>query len=152
MIKKETSTRAFDALGLALALASLPNSFANAQQGGAFPTFPQGSAPVTISTTGTVGSISVVLPGAVGRLTSICGFVITSGGTTTAIVGAATVTGVVSGTMSFEYVAVSSGQGLLGVAFPQCIPAASASATISVTSPAGGTGTVGAVTAWGYQQ
>ena len=141
-----------DTLSIALAMAAWPGSFCNAQPNGAYPTFPQGSAPVTISTTGTVGAISVVLPGAVNRLTSLCGFVITSGGTTTAVVGVATVTGVVSGTMSFEYVAVSSGQGLLGVAFPQCLPAATASAGISVTSPAGGTGTVGAVTAWGYQQ
>lgn len=113
--------------------------------------YPSNSLPVTASATGTTGAIVATLPSSPGRTTFICGFTMTSGGTTAALVSNATVAGTISGTMNFSYVDVSSGQGLLGVAFPVCIPANAASTAIVVTQPAGGTGTVGAVSAWGYQ-
>jgi hypothetical protein len=114
--------------------------------------YPPGVAPLTASNTGTTGSTAATLAAVAGRTNWICGFVITSGATSSAAVGNATVAGTISGTMNFTYVDVSSGQGLLGVAFPQCIPASAVNTAIVVTAPAGGTGTVVAVTAWGFLQ
>jgi hypothetical protein len=107
--------------------------------------YPAGAQPITGSATGTTGAIAATLAASVARTTYICGFVMTSGGTTTAIVGNATVTGTIGGTLNFAYVAVSSGQGLFGVAFPQCIPGSAINTALVVTMPAGGVGTVGAV-------
>jgi hypothetical protein len=114
-------------------------------------TIPNGAQPVTNSATGTTAAVVATLPASVTRTTYICGFVISSGGTTSAAVGSATVAGTIGGTLNFTYVDVSSGQGLLGVAFPQCIPGSAVNTTIVVTAPAGGAGTVAAVSAWGYQ-
>jgi hypothetical protein len=106
--------------------------------------------PLTVSTTGTTAQITATLTGAVGRWTYICGFVLTSAGTTTAALGNATVAGTVSGTMNFTYSFVSSGQGLLGVAFPGCITSSAPGTNIVITLPAGGAGTTVAISAWGY--
>jgi hypothetical protein len=113
--------------------------------------YPSGSAPVNCSTAGTTGAVSCTLAGRQGAQTFICGFVITSGGTTTAIDVLATITGTVN-TLNFSYMGVSSGQGLLGVAFPHCQPASAVNTGIVVSLPALGLGTINAaVTAWGYQ-
>ena len=113
---------------------------------------PAGSqvSPLTVSTTGTTGPISATLTGAANRWTYICGFVITSGGTTSALTANATIAGTISGTMNFTYIFVSAGQGLLGVAFPGCITSSAVNTNIVVTVPGGGAGTTAAVTAWGY--
>jgi hypothetical protein len=105
---------------------------------------------LTVSTTGTTAQITATLTGAAGRWTYICGFVLTSAGTTTATLGNATVAGTISGTMNFTYSFVSSGQGLLGVAFPGCITSSAPNTSIVVTLPAGGAGTTAAISAWGY--
>lgn len=112
---------------------------------------PQGAQPVTNSATGTTAAVVATLAASTTRLTWICGFVMTSGGTTAALVGNATVTGTIGGTLNFAYVDVATGQGVLGVAFPQCIPGTAVNTAIVVTMPAGGAGTVAAVSAWGYQ-
>lgn len=113
--------------------------------------FPVNSTPVTATGTGTTGAVAATLAAVANKVTFICGFVITGGGTTSALVQNATVAGTVSGTMNFTYVDVSSGQGLLGIAFPQCIPGSAVNTAIVVTAPAGGTGTVKAVSVWGFQ-
>ncbi len=114
--------------------------------------FPEGGQTnnLTNSATFTTGTSSATLTGAAGRFTYICGFVVSSAGTTAATLGAITVTGTVSGTMNFEYAFVSTGQGIFGIAFPGCISSSAANTSIIVNTPAGGAGTVGAVTAWGY--
>lgn len=114
--------------------------------------FPQGGQPnnLTASNTGTTGSITATLTGAAGRWTYLCGFTITSGGTSAANVQAPTITGTVSGTLSFTYVFVSSGQGVLGVAFPGCISSSAQNTSIVLTVPAGGAGTTVAANMWGY--
>ena len=114
--------------------------------------FPEGGQTnnLTNSATFTTNTSSATLTGVAGRFTYICGFVVTSAGTTAATLGAITITGTVSGTMNFEYAFVSIGQGILGVAFPGCISSSAANTNIVVNTPAGGAGTVGAVTAWGY--
>jgi len=114
--------------------------------------FPEGGQTnnLTNSATFTTGTSSATLTGAAGRFTYICGFVVSSAGTTAATLGAITITGTVSGTMNFEYAFVATGQGIFGIAFPGCISSSAANTSIVVNTPAGGAGTVGAVTAWGY--
>jgi hypothetical protein len=105
----------------------------------------------TASATFTTGTATATLTGASGKFTYICGFVVTSAGTTTATLGDITITGTITGTLNFEYAFVSSGQGILGIAFgPGCIQSSAKNTSIVVNVPAGGAGTAGAVTAWGY--
>jgi hypothetical protein len=105
----------------------------------------------TASTAFTTGTATATLTGKTGQWTYLCGFVVTSVGTSSATLGNVTVTGTVGGTMNFEYAFVSSGQGILGIAFgPGCIQGASLATSISINVPAGGTGTVGSVSAWGF--
>lgn len=113
---------------------------------------PQGAqvTPLTATATGTTGAFSATLTGVAAKWTYICGFVLTSGGTTSATLGVATITGTVSGTMNFEFVFPSSGQGILGVAFPGCIVSSAVNTNIVVNLPAGGAGTIAAISAWGY--
>lgn len=102
------------------------------------------------STTGTTGATSVTLTGIPGKFTYICGFTITSAGTTAGIAVTATITGTVN-TMNFIYAFVSTGQGILGVALgPGCMTTPATGGNIVLSVPAGGAGTVVAVTAWGY--
>ena len=133
-------------LRVALALALLWASPLAAQ--GVLPPF---AADITASTTATTGTFSATLQGVPGKQNSICGFVITSGGTTTAQVAAVTISGTVSGTLNFTYIFVSSGQGVLGVAFPQCIGSTGPNTSITVSVGAGGAGTTASLTVWGYQ-
>lgn len=109
-------------------------------------------ASVSASTTATTLSFSASLPATPNKTNILCGFVITSGGTTTAAVVNGTITGAASGTMNFAYVFPSTGQGLLGVALPQCIQASAPNTAITVSVPAGGAGTTAALSMWGYQQ
>ena len=106
---------------------------------------------ITASAVATTGAFSAALGAVAGTTNYICGFVITSGGSGTASVVNATATGTISGTLNFAYVFPSSGQGILGVAFPQCIAATGQDTAITVSVPAGGTGTTAALSVWGYQ-
>ena len=111
-------------------------------------------ATLTASTTATTGAMTATLTGSSNKVVSICGFVITSAGTTTPIVVNATIGPVQgqAGTLNFAYAFVSVGQGVLGVAMPQCIASTGQNTPIVVTVPGGGTGTIAALTAWGNQQ
>jgi hypothetical protein len=115
--------------------------------------YPAGSLAINASATGTTANTVVTLPGAPGRTTFICGFTMTNapGASATGGAGNGTITGTISGTLNFAYNVVTSGQGLLGVAFQQCIPAANTNTAIVVTQPGAGTVQITAVTAWGYQ-
>ena len=106
---------------------------------------------MTASASGTTGALAAVLTGAVGQTTFLCGFLMSSGGTTTGAATQTTVTGTVGGILNLVYVDVSSGQGLLGAAFPVCIPASGPNTPITVNMPAGGAGTQAAVFVWGYR-
>jgi hypothetical protein len=130
------------------------SALAQAPPGGGTATgtgYPVGSQPVTASTTGTTGALTVTLTGSPGQTTYICGFLASSGGTTGALVVGATVTGTISGALNVSYVFVSSGQGLAGAAFPICIPASALNTAIVVTVPGGGAGTSASLFAWGYR-
>ena len=107
--------------------------------------------PLTFDATGTTGQIAATFTKAAGKFTYICGFLITSGQTTVQTTVDATITGLVGGTKTFAYVFPSSGQGVLGVAFPGCITSSAKNTSIIVNVPAsGGAGTAGSVSAWGY--
>ena len=104
----------------------------------------------TASATATTGSFSATLSAVVGRTNYLCGFIITSGGSSAASVVGVTVTGTIGGTMNYSYVFPTTGQGGLGVAFPQCVIASASNTAITVTVPGGGTGTSASLSMWGY--
>jgi hypothetical protein len=121
-------------------------------QVGAAPLYPAGAAPLTAATTATTGAMTVTLGGVPGRTTYICGWHITSAGTTAGIAVAATITGIITvGTLPLTYAFVSSGQGFLAAALPLCIPASGQNTQIVVTVPGGGAGTTASLFAWGFQ-
>jgi hypothetical protein len=105
--------------------------------------------PIQNSATGTTAAVSTILPGFANKWTYICGFVITSAGTSTATVVTASIIGIAT-PMNFVYNFVSSGQGILGVALPACQTASVQGSPITVGVPAGGAGTTVAVSAWGF--
>lgn len=118
---------------------------------------PQGGVQIT-ATSGTVaaGIAAASLAAAVGKVTYICGFAITSGGSTGAAVVAPTITGIVTGTMTFAYATVAgvtlSNQPLV-VPFRDCISASAPNTAIVVSLPSLGAGNTNAtVNAWGLQR
>jgi hypothetical protein len=112
--------------------------------------YPTNSTPITATATATTGAMQATLPGVVGKTTFICGFSLTSVGSTTPNASTATVTGTISGSLNFAY---SAGNSTLVVNFAAiCIPASAQNTAIIVGQPAGGAGTLdAAVSAWGYQ-
>lgn len=143
-------------LALFLALIATPAAaqVANWWGGSASGTgYPTNSIPITNSATGTTAAVVATLPGTTGKTTFICGFAMTAAGTTTAVAGTGTITGTLGGALDFAFLdpAPAAGQGRLIVPFSPCIPASAMNTAIVVTQPAGGAGTVAAVSAWGYQ-
>lgn len=115
--------------------------------------FPEGAQTnnLTASQTFTTGVSTTTLTGVANKFTYLCGFVVTSTGTTPVTLGDVTVTGTISGTLNFEYLYPNATQGILGIAFPGCITSSAKNTSIIVNVPAsGGSGTVGAVSMWGY--
>lgn len=107
--------------------------------------------PITASAIGTTGATTATLAGVASKTTFICGFTITSDATA-ALAGTATVTGTVTGTMSYiQNVGGATAAGILSQSFAPCIPASAANTGIAINSVAAGTGGNTAVTAWGYQ-
>lgn len=116
------------------------------------PALPVGSTPVTASATGTTAATTATLPAATnGQNTYVCGFSILANATAAAT-GAATMTGVVSGTMTFEQwtAPLASGMGNTSAAFNPCIPSSAANTAIAVVSAAPGSGGNVTVNVWGY--
>jgi hypothetical protein len=105
--------------------------------------------PIQNSATGTTAAVNTALPGYANKWTYICGFVITSAGTSTSTVVTASIIGIAT-PMNFVYNYVSSGQGILGVALPACVTASNQGSPITVGVPGGGAGTTVAVSAWGF--
>ena len=109
---------------------------------------------VTASAIGTTAATTATLPGAAGKTTYLCGFSIRAAATAL-VVGNATVTGMLGGTLNFTQVTLASTVGV-GVVEPplghQCIPASAVNTAIAVNSAAPGTGGAVSVAAWGFQQ
>jgi|SRR5215471_4222199 len=112
--------------------------------------------PITASS-GNVANASAVatLAAAAGKTTYINGFILTASGATAGLPVVATVTGVITGTLSFIFTfpaGVLVGASPLSVHFSQPIPASAVNTAIVVTLPAGGSGnTNAAADAYGFQ-
>jgi hypothetical protein len=112
--------------------------------------------PVT-ATSGNVAAATATatLPAAAGKTTYICGFSITSAGSTGAAVVSATLSNTVTGTLTFTYTTIAGAtlaNPSLIVPFNPCVPANAANTTIPLVLPSLGAGnTNAAVNAWGYQ-
>jgi hypothetical protein len=123
------------------------------------PPYPQGAIAVGKSVAGTTGTVAPALPAKSGYTTFVCNFVITSGGTSSQAVVTTTLSGLsanfidssTANQLSYQYVFPSTGQGLLGIAWPNCIPAAAANSAITLTVPGGGAGTNVEAGLTGYQ-
>ena len=124
--------------GAAVPVASLP--------------YPATATPVTISATGTTAAYTATLAAVAGMTTYICGFNSTSNATALAQ-GTLTLTGVITGTMSFAQTttANTTANAPLAQTFSPCVPASAANTAIVVNVPAPGSGGVSATSAWGYQ-
>lgn len=114
---------------------------------------PLNSQPTTISAIGTTLATTATLPADPNgqRNTYICGFSIRANATGAANVQA-TVTGINTGTMTFQqFVApLATGIGIVEEQFNPCQPASANSAAINVISGAAGSGGNTTVNAWGY--
>jgi hypothetical protein len=102
------------------------------------------------------GVATATLSGTTGKVTYICGFAITSSGSTAAAVVNATVNFVAGGTLTFPYATVA-GAALanqpLVVAFSPCLSATAPNTAVAVSMPSLGAGNTNtAVNAWGYQR
>lgn len=99
---------------------------------------------------------TATLPAATGKVTYICGFMVTSSGSTAAAVVSGTVTNVIGGTMTFTYSSVAGAtlaNAPLVVPFSPCMSATAPNTTIPVSLPSLGAGNTNAtVSAWGYQR
>lgn len=120
---------------------------------------PQGNGvPITASSGNVAAGVATAsLAAAVGKVTYICGFTITSTGSTAAAVVSPTVTNLVTGTMTFTYASVAgatlANQPLVVPFTPPCISASAPNTAILVSMPSLGAGSTNAtVNAWGYQR
>jgi len=113
--------------------------------------------PITASSGNVAAGVATATLAAVaGKVTYLCGFSITSAGSTGAAVVSPTVTNVITGTMTFTYASVA-GVTLanlpLIVPFTPCLSAATPNTTIPVSMPCLGAGNTNTtVNAWGYQR
>lgn len=126
------------------------------------PVFGQSVAPgVGVQITASSGNVAAApatatLAAAVGKVTYLCGMMVTSAGSTAAAVVNGTITNIIGGTMSFTYTSAAGAtlaNAPLVVPFNPCLPAATPNTTIAVSLPSLGAGNTNAsVSAWGYQR
>lgn len=107
--------------------------------------------PITQGVSGTTSLISATIVGDINRWTYLCGFLITSANTSPTVAVSTTISGINNPlALIYDYPAAGS-QGLLGVAFPQCLVSSAKATSITITLPgSGGTGTVDALSMWGF--
>jgi hypothetical protein len=114
--------------------------------------YPAGSTPITAAATGTTTATTATLGASSTLHTYICGFSIRANATAAAS-SMSSLTGVVTGTMSFlQWTApAASGIGVTEEVFSPCIISSAINTAIAVVSAAPGTGGLVSVDAWGYQ-
>jgi hypothetical protein len=114
--------------------------------------YPPGAIAITGSATGTTASIAVTLAANATRFTYVCGYKLTADATA-ATEGNATITGTVTGTLTFRQSVANATNGTAEVRdeFTPCIPSSAVNTAITVNSVAAGTGGNAAGYAWGYQ-
>lgn len=118
--------------------------------------YPAGATPITASSGNVAAATATATLAAVaGKTTYITGFQITSAGSTAAAVVNPTVTGVITGTMTYTYVTVAGAtlaNSPLSISFNPPIPASAQNQAIAVVLPSLGAGNTNAtVTAQGFQ-
>ena len=107
---------------------------------------------VTGAGTGTTGAVTGTLTAVAGKTLYICGFDVSAIGGT-ADVGPITVAGLAPATTSFVYhIASSAGGVTLPRRYTPCLPAATPTTNITVTTTADGTATAVDVNVWGVAQ
>jgi hypothetical protein len=116
--------------------------------------------PIAGSSTAANASMTATLSGAVGQVTYIEGFDVTSGNATVASTQVVTVNGVTNGPLYFDLPIQGSNSinvsasvdGQLSIRFPEPLPASASNTAITVVVPALGSGNaVAAVTAYGVR-
>lgn len=107
--------------------------------------------PITQGVSGTTSLISATIVGGAGKWTYLCGFLITSANTSPTIAVSPTISGINNPPALIYSYPIAGTQGLLGVAFPQCLVSMSQATSVTITLPgSGGTGTVNALSMWGF--
>lgn len=113
------------------------------------------AAPITCSSGNVAnGTVACTLSGASSKTTYIQGMMMTSDGATVALGVTCTITGMVSGTMTFtyEYGVITAQNNPLVVNFGPGVPASTTNTSLVLSCPASGAGGAhAAISAWGYQ-
>lgn len=106
---------------------------------------------VTGSATGAAAAaVSASLPAVAAKTNYLTGFVVTATNPAAVVNGVVTVTGLVSGTLSFQFVEAVATGGQLVVTFDTPIPASAVNTAITANLPAITGGGAGAVAVFGY--
>lgn len=141
-------------LGIALIAIVLATAAAFAQTNNS--TYPAGAIAVANSSGNVAAAVATAtLPAAQARTTYICGFTVTSGGSTAAATVNVTVTNTIGGTLTYSYstsTGVDAPSAPLPVSISPCLPASGVNTTIVVSMPSLGAGNAHAsISATGYQ-
>lgn len=130
-------------------LAMLPAGAQTPQQAAA------GVATISASSGNVAAGTAAATIAANGQQNYLCGFSITSAGSTGATIVSATVTGLTGGTQTYTYATVAGvtlGNQPLVVTFQACLAATGPNVAITVSLPSLGAGNTNAtVNAWGYR-
>jgi len=119
--------------------------------------YPAASTPISASSGNVAAATATAtLAQVASKTTYICGFSITSSGSTAAAVVSPTIANLITGTMTFTYTSVAgvtlANQPLV-VPITPCLPANAQATTIVVSMPSLGAGNTNTtVSAWGFQQ
>ena len=133
-------------LTLAFAVSLAGIAFAQVPPGGT--TFP--GVQITGNASGTTGAVVGTLAAAAGKVTYLCGFVVSALGGTASI-GPITIANLVGSSMVFQLTSSATGVSVTQ-SFTPCIPANASNTAITITTTADGTATAVNVGSWGYQR
>lgn len=112
--------------------------------------YPSFSTPVTAVATGTTGAVVGTMAAIAGKTNYLCGFDVSAIGGTAAV-GPITVTGLITGSFTYELASTATGVTLSRVYSP-CIPASAANTAVTVTTTADGSASAVAVNMNGFAQ
>lgn len=105
---------------------------------------------ITGNASGSTSAVTGTLAAASGKVTYICGFVVSSIGGTAAT-GPITIANLVGSSMVFQLTSSATGVSVTQ-AFSPCIPANAPNTSITVATTANGTASAVNVGSWGYQR
>ena len=110
---------------------------------------PNGATQVTSSATGTTGALSATMAAASGYNNYLCGFTVTSAGTTSPAPVTTTITGPISGSLSYVFYPATTGA-ILAKEFSPCVQSSAKTTAIQMSVPALGSGSIAAVNLHGF--